>query len=300
VRALLFGELEKDISMKKYFNYFSSIRKMTNFIACALIVASAVVAIIPLFFVFYFVLLNGLSALSFDFIMNLPLPVGEPGGGVANAIVGSLKMVGTATVFVIPFGILAALFLTEYPAGRLSVILQFVIDLLSTIPSIVAGLFVYGVVVLTMGGFSGWAGVCALALLMFPVMVKTSEAVLKLTPQTVREAGLALGLARWRVILFIVVKGSAPALMTAILLSVARVAGETAPLLLTAFGNKFWTNSLSEPTASLPVQIYSYAISPFDDWHRQAWAGACLLLLIVFAINIFSRFVLWKTTNGRR
>lgn len=274
-------------------------RKVINFSMCALVVLLAVLAVTPLFFVFYYVLQNGIQALNWDFITHLPTPVGEPGGGMANALVGSLRMVGTAALIVIPLGILGAVFLTEYNNGRLAAIMKFTIDLLSSVPSIVAGLFIYGLVVVRTGGFSGWAGSAALGFLMFPVMVKTAEAVLRLTPNTIREAGLALGLPRWKVILFIVVKGSAPALVTAILLAIARVAGETAPLLLTAFGNRFWSSSLSEPTASLPVQIYNYAISPFEDWHRQAWAGAFLLLVVVFALNILSRYILWLTKSGR-
>jgi phosphate transport system permease protein len=260
---------------------------------------SAVVAIAPLLVVFFHVLKEGLPALNADFFTQLPAPTGETGGGMGNAIVGSLLLVGLASFVAIPVGVLGGTFLSEFGEGRVAGLFRWSIDLLTSMPSIVVGLYVYAVVVAPMKSFSAYAGSTALAILMLPIIVKTTEEVLKLLPRHVREAGLALGLSRWRVILLVVLKGRLPAVATGVVLALARVAGETAPLLITAFGNRNWPSALGEPTPSLPVQIYNYAISPFGDWHRQAWAGSLTLVVLIFVLNLVVRTFLTRDEKAR-
>lgn len=254
-------------------------------------------AVMPLFFVFVFVLRNGLPAFDWAFFTSLPAPMGQAGGGMANALLGSLILVAVAGAVAIPFGILVGVYLSEYKTDRFTNVVRFVVDLLMGIPSIVIGLFAYSIFVISMKTFSGWAGSFALIMIMLPPIVKSTEEVLGLVPVAVREAGLALGLSRWRVSLLVVLRGQKAAVTTGVMLAIARAGGETAPLLFTAFGNQFWPRSMSEPMPSLPVQIYNYAISPFPDAHRQAWAGACLLLVLMFLVNLLSRFL---TSRGGR
>lgn len=256
-----------------------------------------ILAIIPLAIIFFHVIKSGYSALSYNFLTELPAPIGQPGGGIANALVGSLIMIALASLIGVPLGVFGGAYLSEYPHSKLSSIFRFVVDLMTSIPSIVIGLYIYASIVVPMKGFSAYAGALALALLMFPIVVKSTEEVLRLLPQNIREAGLALGIPRWRVILSIILKGSIPGITTGILLSIARVSGETAPLLLTAFGNQFWPQGLNQPTSSLTVQIYNYAISPYQEWHRQAWAGAFVLLITVFVFNLAAR---WIITRGQK
>lgn len=275
-------------------------RKIKSMCMTSLVCLTAALALVPLFLVFYHVVKSGFPYLNWEFFTHLPAPVGEKGGGMANAIQGTAIMVGLATLIALPVGIAGGVYLSEYGTGKLAVVFRFIVDLLTSIPSIVVGLFIYAMVVLPMKGFSAFAGICALAFMMFPVSVKTTENILKLVPQHLREAGLALGLPRWRMILWIVLWGSRSAIATGVILSIARVAGETAPLLFTAFGNRTWLSSLSQPAPSLPVQIYSYAISPFDEWHQQAWAGAFMLMMLVFVFNIVARFILFRNRSGVR
>lgn len=246
-------------------------------------------AIFPLFIVFAYVIQEGLPALSFQFLVSLPQPVGEPGGGFGHAIVGSAIIILIGAVVGVPWGVATGIYLSEYRRTKTAKFLRFTTDLMTSIPSIIIGLFVYALVVIQMKGFSALAGGFSLSIIMIPTVARTTEEILKLIPDHVREAGLALGLPRWRVIIQIVLKGSISGVMTGIMLSVARVSGETAPLLFTAFNNRFWSHSLTEPIASLPVQIYTYAISPYDEWHRQAWAGAFLLVVFVFVLNLITR-----------
>jgi phosphate transport system permease protein len=265
-------------------------RKFKSALASAVAFASAILVIAPLALVFWHLLRNGASSLSIDFFTKLPKPVGELGGGMVNAIVGTFELLALASVVGIPIGVLGGVYLAEYGSARGNAMLRFVADVLNGVPSITWGVVVYGLIVLPFKGFSAYAGGLALGLMMIPLIMRTTEEVLLLVPNGYREAALALGISRWRTIVNIVMKTASKGIVTGTLLALARVAGETAPLLFTAFGNRFWNHSLHEPIAALPLQIFTYAISPYDDWHRQAWAGALVLLAGIFLINILVRF----------
>ena len=268
-------------------------RRTKHLIMVTLIGLATLLAVLPLFAVFIYILQKGLPALNWSFFTQLPMPTGQAGGGIGNAIVGSLVMILMASLVGVPLGVFGGVYLSEYNFGILPRVFRMIVDLLTSLPSIVVGLYIYVVLVVPFGGFSAYAGSAALVVLMIPIIVKTTEEVLKLIPQHIREAGLALGIPRWRVILFIVLKGSRSAVITGVVLAIARIAGETAPLLITSFGNRLWPEQLNQPTASLPVQIYNYAISPYEDWHQQAWAGAFVLVGLVFTINLAAR-ILWR------
>ncbi len=255
-------------------------------------IAAVVVAIVPLALVLSYVTLQGLSGLNWGFFTQLPKPVGETGGGMANAIVGTLEIVGLASAIGVPVGILAGIYLAEFGNNRLGKAVRFAADVMSGVPSITVGLFVYGIIVLRSRQFSAWAGAVALAVIMLPTVTRTSEELLRLVPDALREAALGLGVSRWRATLSVVLRTAAPGIATGVMLAVARVAGETAPLLFTAFGNRFWATGINQPTASLPVQIYTYAVSPYDDWHRQAWTAALVLVVLVLVLNVSARWVL--------
>ena len=265
-------------------------RKIKSGLASAIALGSAVLVIAPLALVFWHLLKNGASSLNFDFFTKLPKPVGEIGGGMANAITGTFQLLALASAIGIPVGVLGGVYLAEYGSARANAMLRFIADVLNGVPSITWGVVVYGLVVLPFKGFSAYAGGLALGLMMIPLIMRTTEEVLLLVPNGYREAALALGISRWRTIVNVVMKTASKGIVTAILLALARVAGETAPLLFTAFGNRFWNHSLHEPIAALPLQVFTYAISPYDDWHRQAWAGALVLLGGIFFINILVRF----------
>jgi len=226
---------------------------------------------------------------NWDFFTKLPKPVGEVGGGMANAIVGSFILLGIAAIIGVPVGVLGGVYLSEYASSRLTGPIRFGADVLNGVPSIIWGIVVYALMVLPMRTYSAWAGGVVLGMMMIPLIMRTTEEVLLLVPDGYREAALALGIAQWRTIAQIVVRTALKGIVTGVLLAVARVAGETAPLIFTALGNRFWNNNLSDPIAALPLQIFSYAISPYDDWHRQAWAGALVLLLLITAINVTVR-----------
>ena len=266
-------------------------RKFVNKIMISLCVVAGIITILPLLYIFFYTTKSGLTSLNLDFFTQLPKPVGEEGGGMANAIVGSLVLIGLGSVIGIPVGILAGIYVSEYSGSIVSTIVKFTTDVLSGIPSIIVGIFAYGIIVLPMKRFSAIAGGFALGILMIPTITKITEEMLKLVPQTLREASLALGVSRWKTTLFVVVKTASSGIITGVLLAIARAAGETAPLLFTAFGNSFWQTSIDEPMAALPLQIFAYAISPYDDWHRQAWAGAFVLILLVFVVNLIVRYV---------
>ena len=260
-----------------------------------LIWVAAAVALIPLALVFAWILGAGLPAVSWDFFTQIPAPLGQSGGGMANALIGTLTLVGLASCVGVPLGILCGMLLSEYAESKLARITRFTLDLLTSVPSIVIGLFIYALLVVPMRGFSAWAGAAALAIIMLPIIGKTTEEVLKLVPDNIREAGLALGISRWRVIMSIVLKGSSGAVATGVILAVARAAGESAPLLFTAFSNQFWPSGLGQPTPSLPVQIYVYAISPYAEWHQLAWAGALVLVSVVFVLNLSTRILMSRS-----
>lgn len=266
-------------------------RKIVNSVMLFLCVIAALVSILPLFYIFFYTTKSGISSLNWDFFTQMPKPVGETGGGMANGIVGTLILVSLGSIIGIPIGILAGIYVTEYSGGLFSNIIKFVTDVLSGVPSIIIGIFAYGVIVIPMQGFSTMAGGFALGVLMIPTITRITEEMLKLVPQSLREASLALGVSRWKTTLQIVLRTASGGIITGILLAIARAAGETAPLLFTAFGNRFWSTDLNQPIASLPVQIFNYAISPFEDWHHQAWAGALVLITLVFIVNLIVRIV---------
>ena len=270
-------------------------RKTKNVLVSAATFLSAVAVVAPLGLVFFHLVVNGASSVNWAFFTQLPKPVGVIGGGMANAIVGSLELLALASVIGVPIGVLGGVYLAEYGSARANSMLRFIADVLNGVPSITWGVVVYGLVVLRFKGFSAYAGGLALGLIMIPLILRTTEEVILLVPNGYREAALALGVARWKTIVHIVMKTASKGIITGILLALARVGGETAPLLFTAFGNRFWNHSLSQPIAALPLQIFTYAISPYDDWHRQAWAGALVLVTGIFCVNVMVRIV----TRGR-
>lgn len=251
----------------------------------------AVAVLLPLVLISGDLLAKGVSALNLDFFTQLPKPVGEVGGGMANAIVGTLVLIGLACAVGLPVGVLAGVYLSEYGHGRLGWLVRFAADVLMGVPSIVIGIYAYTLIVLPMRSFSAYAGGCALGIIMLPIVTRTTEEMLRLVPGALREAALALGVPTWRTIIWVVLRTARGGIITGIMLAVARVAGETAPLLFTAFGNQFWHHGLSGPISSLPVQLYTYAISPFEDWHRQAWAGALVLMGLIFLTSLSVRML---------
>ncbi len=272
-------------------------RHFKSIVANGIIMIFAGMAILPLILVFSYITSSGLPSLNLDFFVKLPAPAGETGGGMANAIAGSVLMVVMSGLMAIPPGLLCGLYIAEFPHQKLAGVLRFVIDLMTGVPSIVIGLFAYATLVVPLGGFNAFAGSAALAIIMLPVVSRTTEEILRLIPAQLREAGLALGLPRWKVLLRLIMRAGRSAIATGVFLAIARASGETAPLLFTSFNNQYWTSSLSEPVASLPVQIYTYAISPYEEWHRLAWAGSLVLVSVVFAINLLSRVLLKRSSN---
>ena len=260
----------------------------TVVVLCGLAVA---LALIPLALVFFYVLKQGFSSLNWDFFTKMPKPVGETGGGMANAIVGTLILIGLASLVAVPVGLVAGVYLSEYRASRLASAVRFTADVLNGVPSIVIGIFAYGLAVLPVHRFSALAGGLALGFLMIPIITRTTEELLNLVPSSLREGALALGATRARAAFSVMVPAALPGIMTGILVALARIAGETAPLLFTSFNNRFFTTRLDQPISSLTVQVYTYAISPYDDWHRQAWAGALVLVSMVFVFSVLARMV---------
>jgi phosphate transport system permease protein len=256
---------------------------------------SALLVITPLVLIFAFLIIQGASAINIPFFTELPKPVGEVGGGMANAIVGTLILLGLAALLGLPIGILGGVYLAESTDRRLPWLVRFLADLLNGVPSIVIGIFAYTIVVKPMRHFSALAGGVALAVIMLPIVLRTAEEMIRLVPSSLREAALALGIPEWKVILRVVLPTARAGIITGVMVAVARVAGETAPLLFTAFGNRFWHQSLNQPIAALPLQIFAYAIAPYDDWHRQAWAGALVLIALVFLVSLAARLA----TRGR-
>jgi phosphate transport system permease protein len=265
-------------------------RALSNLVVglCGLAV---VLALIPLALIFVYVLKQGFSSLNWDFFTKMPKPVGEPGGGMANAMLGTLFLIALASVVAIPVGIIAGVYLSEYKGARFASLVRFTADVLNGVPSIVIGIFAYGLAVLPVHRFSALAGGLALGFMMIPIITRTTEELLNLVPPTMREGALALGATRARAAFGVMVPAALPGIMTGILVALARIAGETAPLLFTSFNNRYFTTRLDQPIASLTVQVYTYAISPYDDWHRQAWAGALVLVAFVFIFSVLARAV---------
>ena len=257
----------------------------------------ALVVLLPLFSILTHLISQGITSLNIDFLTKLPKPVGESGGGMANALVGTVILLGIALLVGVPIGLGSGIYLSEYSGHRFAQIVGFITDVMNGIPSIVYGIFAYTIFVLPVKSFSALSGGMALGIMMVPTVTRTTEQFLKLVPTSIREAGLALGVPKWRVTLDIVLQMSLGGVVTGIMIALARVAGETAPLLFTAFGNRFWHSSLMQPIAALPLQIFSYAISPYDDWHRQAWAGALVLILMVFLVNLAATYFIKRQTR---
>src|SRR5712675_2188275 len=244
---------------------------------------TVVVVLVPLFAIFAYLVYKGIGSINLAFLTQTPKPVGEPGGGMANAIVGSMVILAIASLLGVPLGIGAGIFLSEYGRNRYGDIVRFVSDVLNGVPSIVIGIVAYGLVVLRQGHFSALAGGVALAIMMVPTIARTTEQMLLLVPQAMREAAYGLGIPQWRTTLSITLRTATSGVITGVMLAFARVAGETAPLLFTAFGNQYWNWKMNQPTAALSLQIFTYAISPFDEWHKQAWAGALILIILIVA-----------------
>ena len=274
-------------------------RKLTDRVVRGLCVVGTVIALIPLASVLYYVLVRGIGGINLAFFTQLPRPVGETGGGMGHALVGTLKLVGLAGLFGIPPGVLAGIYLAEFGGTKFGQSVRFAADVMSGVPSITVGIFVYTLVVVPMKTFSAIAGGIALAILMLPMVARTTEELLKLVPESLREAALGLGVPKWRATLRIMLRTAAPGIAVGVMLAVARVAGETAPLLFTALNSNLWSSGLNEATASLPVNIYQNAVSPYEDWHRQAWAAALVLLLTVLVLNISARFLVRTRVRAR-
>ncbi|UCD48189.1 MAG: phosphate ABC transporter permease PstA [Deltaproteobacteria bacterium] len=266
-------------------------RRATDRIMKTLFLLSVFLVILPLFLIFFDLLWKGAKELKWSLLTDLPRPVGEPGGGIANGIAGTLTLAGLAMAGGIPLAVLSGIYLAEYGKGVLASLVRFAVDLLAGVPSIIMGIFGYVLWVLPMKRFSAWAGASALAMIFIPIVVRTTEEMLKTVPVPVREAALALGIERWKTTLFITVRTASAGIITGILLAMARILGETAPLLFTALGNQFWQTGLDQPIAAVPLQVFSYAISPYDDWHDKAWAGAVVLILMVLVLSIGARIL---------
>jgi phosphate transport system permease protein len=269
-------------------------RKVTNVVMVGLTFAAAIVATLPLLFILGYLITKGASSLSIGFLTELPAPAGQPGGGMSNAIVGTLVLIGVASSIGLPIGIGAGLYLAEQRGTWLANVVRFLSDVLNGLPSIVMGIFIWQFLVRPFGGFSALAGGAALGAMMIPLVTRTTEEMVRVVPVSLREAALALGYPRWRTSITIVLRTAMAGIVTGVLLAVARIAGEAAPLLFTSFGNSFFSVALDQPIAALPHQIYIYATSPYEDWHGNAWAGALVLIAMILVISIAARLVTGK------
>lgn len=267
-------------------------RKFVSIFMLTMTGVCAFVAVSVLFFILGYLVFHGGTSINWNFFTKLPAPVGESGGGMANAIVGSAKLLLFAALIGVPIGFFGAIYLAEFSGGTVAFIVRYAADLLNGVPSIVIGIFAYSLVVLPFKHFSTLAGGFALGLMMIPITLRSTEEFLRAVPRALREGAMALGASKSRTIVTVIVPAAYRGILTAILLAFARVAGETAPLLFTAFGNRFWSTGWGQPTASLPVMIFTYAISPYDDWHRQAWAAGLVLLALILVVNIVARGIL--------
>lgn len=264
-------------------------RRLLSHVVIVLCGASVVVALIPLAFVLFYVVSQGLTSLNLSFFTQTPRPVGETGGGMAHSILGSLIVTGLGALLAIPIGVLSGIYAAEYAGTRIASAARFAADTLNGVPSIVVGVFVYSIAVLPFGGFSALAGGLALGIMMIPLIMRTTEELLRLVPTTLREGALALGATRGRAVFSVVVPAALPGILTGILLALARIAGETAPLLFTALNSSYWNTDVTQPVSTLTVQIFTFAIAPYEDWHRQAWAGALVLVTLVLICSLLAR-----------
>jgi phosphate transport system permease protein len=273
-------------------------RRMTDHFMTGVAILTVALVLLPLIAIFGYLIYRGVGSLNWAFLTQTPKPVGEEGGGMANAIVGSAFILGIASIIGVPFGIGAGIYLAEFGRNRLGSAIRFTADVLNGVPSIVIGIVAYSIVVLYQKHFSALAGGVALAIMMVPTISRTTEEMLLLVPQALREAAYGLGVPRWRTTLSITLRTATSGVITGVMLAFARVAGETAPLLFTAFGNQFWSLRYDQPTAALPLQIFVYAISPYDEWHRQAWAGALVLIILIVSAVAAVRYVVRHGTFG--
>ena len=264
-------------------------RRTLSAVMTGLATASVLVALVPLALVLFFVVSQGIQAINVEFFTELPKPVGEVGGGMANAILGTVLLCGLGAVLAIPIGVMSGIDIAEYPGSTSAAVVRFAADTLNGVPSIVIGVFVYAIAVLPVKHFSALAGGIALGVMMIPIITRTTEELIRLVPSSLREGALALGASRGRAVMTVVLPAALPGIITGIVLALARIAGETAPLLFTAFNNRFWSTALDQPIGSLTVQVYSYAIAPYDDWHRQAWAGALVLVTMILLCSVLAR-----------
>ncbi|MFZ0201855.1 MAG: phosphate ABC transporter permease PstA [Candidatus Sulfotelmatobacter sp.] len=273
-------------------------RRITDRMMTGVAVLTVILVLVPLFAIFAYLVYRGVGSINWAFLTQTPKPVGESGGGMANAIVGSVFILGLASVIGVPLGVGAGIYLAEFGRNRFGDSIRFTADVLNGVPSIVIGIVAYSIVVLYQKHFSALAGGVALAIMMIPTITRTTEEMLLLVPQALREAAYGLGISRWRTTLSITLRTATSGVITGIMLAFARVAGETAPLLFTAFGNQFWNLRADQPTAALPLQIFNYAISPYDEWHRQAWAGALVLIILIVSAVAAVRFAVRRGTFG--
>lgn len=275
-------------------------RRLLSHTVILLCGTTVLVALVPLVLILFYVITQGISSLTPAFFTEMPKPVGEPGGGMANAIAGSFIVTMLGAAFAVPIGIVSGIYAAEYAGTRLAAAVRFAADTLNGVPSIVIGVFVYSVAVLPFRQFSALAGGLALGVMMIPLIMRTTEELLRLVPPTLREGALALGATRARAVFTVVVPAALPGILTGILLALARIAGETAPLLFTAFNNRFWSTDVTQPISTLTVQVFTYAIAPYDDWHRQAWAGALVLVMMVLACSLLARFATARMERMQR
>jgi phosphate transport system permease protein len=257
----------------------------------ALCGVAVLIALVPLAMILFYVISQGASALNWAFFTQIPKPVGEAGGGMGNAIVGTLILIGIAASIAVPVGVITGVHLAEYGGSRFASSVRFAADVLNGVPSIVVGIFAYGLVVLPVHQFSALAGGFALSIMMVPIVARTTEELLRLVPSGLKEGALALGATRMRAMATVILPAALPGILTGVLVALARIAGETAPLLFTSFNNRFWSTDVRQPIGSLTVQVFTYAISPYEDWHRQAWAGAFVLVMMILILSIISRLV---------
>ena len=273
-------------------------RRARSAVMIGLTILAAALATLPLVLILWLLVRQGASSLTWDFFTAMPKPVGETGGGMANAVVGTVMLIGIASAFGLPVGVGAGLYLAEHRGGRTAFVVRFLSDVLNGLPSIVVGIVAWQFLVRPAHHFSAMAGGIALGAMMIPLVTRATEEMILLVPSSLREAALALGFPRWRASLTVVLRTALPGIVTGSLVAVARIAGETAPLLFTAFGNQFWSTSVSQPISALPLQIFTYAISPYDEWHALAWAGALVLLGLVLAISLVAKFATRSRFSG--